>query len=108
MPESNEPPITKQDLMEMKAGISQDLIEMEARLEQRLLDRVQEMVRDAQTEILRGFERFSRAQDIRLRKIEADYSNLNTSETIRIGMLEERVTSIEQKLIGGISPHPPH
>ena len=54
MPEPSEQPLTKQDLIELEA---------------RLLDRVQEMVRDAQTEILRGFERFSRAHDIRLRKI---------------------------------------
>ena len=84
MPDPSEQPASKQDLIQMEA---------------RLKDTVQEMVRDAQTEILRGFERFSRAHDIRLRKLEADYSNLNTSETIRIGMLEERVTSIERKMI---------
>ncbi|MGI8746114.1 MAG: hypothetical protein ACR2NN_26745 [Bryobacteraceae bacterium] len=35
-----------------------------------------------------------------LGKLEAGYSNLNTSESLRIAMLEERVTSIEQKLLG--------
>jgi hypothetical protein len=80
---------------------------MEARMEARMMDRVQEIVRDAQTEILRGFERYSRSQDIRMRKMEADVSNLNTSESLRIAMLEERVTWIEQKLIGG-DPQRPH
>jgi hypothetical protein len=76
-------------------------------MEARMMDRVQEIVRDAQTEILRGFERYSRSQDIRMRKMEADVSNLNTSESLRIAMLEERVTWIEQKLIGG-DPQRPH
>jgi hypothetical protein len=96
VPNSNEQPASKQDL-----------IDMEARMEARMMDRVQEIVRDAQTEILRGFERYSRSQDIRMRKMEADVSNLNTSESLRIAMLEERVTWIEQKLIGG-DPQRPH
>lgn len=88
MPDPNEQPASKQDLMELKESL-------------------QESIRDAQTEILRGFERYSRSQDIRLRKLEADYSNLNTSESMRIAMLEERVTSLERKMIGG-DPQRPH
>jgi hypothetical protein len=35
-----------------------------------------------------------------MRKMEADVSNLNTSESLRIAMLEERVTTLERKLLG--------
>lgn len=93
MPDPNQQPATKQDLIELK-------IELTKSLTKSITDSVQEMVRDAQTEILRGFERYSRSQDIRMRKIEADVSNLNTSESLRIAILEERVTTLERKLLG--------
>ncbi|MBI1895894.1 MAG: hypothetical protein HYS04_05060 [Acidobacteria bacterium] len=49
-----ERPVTKKELDESLA---------------QLADRLQEMVRDAQTEILRGFEAYARAHEIRMRKL---------------------------------------
>jgi hypothetical protein len=67
-------------------------------------DRIQTMVREAQTEILRGFERFLTGNLIRLRTLEADFSNLRTSEQLRLANLEERIHALEMRLAGGGKP----
>jgi hypothetical protein len=61
-------------------------------------NRLIEKMRDMQTELLRGFESFSTAQTIRLRKLEADQSNLDTSLRGRVDVLETRLTQIELRL----------
>jgi hypothetical protein len=60
--------------------------------------RLVEKMRDMQTELLRGFEAFSGAQSIRLRKVEADQSNLDAALSGRVAILENRLTQIEQRL----------
>ena len=84
MPDPNEQPASKQDLMDLEARLEKRLTD---NITERISDKVQEMVRDAQTEILRGFERYARSQDIRMRKVEADYSNLNISKSLRMRCL---------------------
>lgn len=49
-------PATKADLRALREEIKGDLAG--------LRDELREFIRDAQTEILRGFERYSRGQDI--------------------------------------------
>jgi len=58
-------------------------------------DRLVEQMRDMQTELLRGFESFSVAQTLRLRKVEADQSNLDTSLRGRMDIMEARLLQIE-------------
>ena len=53
-----------------------------------------------QTELLRAFEKYSGSQTIRIRKLEADQSNLNTSVTARMDILESRLLEIELRLGG--------
>jgi len=85
--------------------MDQELREYLAAMEQRIIDRTQEMVLAAQTEILRGFERYSTSSIIRLRTIEADFANLRTSEQLRLANLEERIQALESKLLGGRPPN---
>ncbi len=61
-------------------------------------DRLVERMRDMQTELLRGFEAFSAGQVLRLRKVEADQSNLDASLSGRVDVLEKRMMQIELKL----------
>jgi hypothetical protein len=84
----------------MDAELRSYLEAMEQRIIERILDRTQEMVRDAQTEVLRGFERYLAGVQIRLRTLEADASNLKTSQDLRLANLEERIIAIELKLMG--------
>jgi len=60
--------------------------------------RLTEQMRDMQTELLRGFEAFSTGQTIRLRKLEADQSNLDVSLRGRVDVVEARLTQIELRL----------
>jgi hypothetical protein len=60
--------------------------------------RLIEKMRDMQTELLRGFEAFSSGQTIRLRKLEADQSNLNTATSGRLDVVESRLLQIEVRL----------
>jgi hypothetical protein len=60
--------------------------------------RLVEKMRDMQTELLRGFEAFSSGQTIRLRKVEADQSNLDTALRGRVDILESRLSQIELRL----------
>jgi hypothetical protein len=75
---------------EMAGGLRAEMHEMAAKLT--------EQMRDMQTELLRGFEAFSAGQTIRLRKVEADQSNLDTSLSGRVNIVEARLTQIELRL----------
>ena len=90
--------------MDSEKFMDEELRQYLGAMEQRILDRTQEMVRDAQTDILRGFERYAAGNNIRLRTLEADFSNLHTSEQLRLANLEERVQALELKLMGGGRP----
>ena len=61
-------------------------------------ERLIEKMRDMQTELLRGFESFSAGQTIRLRKVEADQSNLDASVRGRVDIVEARLLQIEIRL----------
>jgi hypothetical protein len=65
---------------------------------QPLEDRLIEKMRDVQTEILRGFKAHSDGLTVRLRKIEADESNLDLALSQRMEILERRLLEIETKL----------
>jgi hypothetical protein len=75
---------------DMDSELKQYLEAMEARLVEKM--------RDMQTELLRGFASFSEAQTIRLRKVEADQSNLDTALSGRVNVLESRLLQIELRL----------
>ncbi|MBZ5595573.1 MAG: hypothetical protein LAP39_25315 [Acidobacteriia bacterium] len=57
------------------------------------LDHTREIVRDAQTEILRGLERFARGNFARLHRLEVSDADLAE----RLGALEERVMALETR-----------
>jgi len=94
---------TKQDLAGLETRLEAKITGVKDQLERKigdLRDEIVERIRDAQTEILRGFEKFQTAQNVRMRKIEANHSNLDTSTSMRLDNLEERVLEIEKKLMG--------
>jgi len=49
-------------------------------------ERLIEKMRDMQTELLKGFSSFSEGQTIRLRKVEADQSNLDAAMSGRMNV----------------------
>lgn len=67
--------------------------------EKRIIDHVNERTYDIETKLLRAFANFNGSNDVRMRKIEADASNLNTSSTMRFDFIEARLTTLEAKFI---------
>lgn len=73
--------------------------QFDSRMEQ-MENRLVEKVRVMQTALRRGFADFSEAHNIRLRKVEADQSNLDASLSGRMAVLEGRLLQIEMRLGG--------
>jgi hypothetical protein len=62
--DQDDQPVTQRQLTEA-------LTAAENRIETRIVDRLTETMRDAQTEILRGLERFSRGNFARMHRLES-------------------------------------
>ena len=92
----------------MDADLKQHLEAMEGRLNTKfegLENGLVERMRDMQTELLRGFAAFSEGQTFRVRKVEADQSNLDAALSGRVNVVEARLPQIE--LRQGIEPPQP-
>jgi flagellar biosynthesis/type III secretory pathway protein FliH len=76
-----------------------------AKTKTEILEKTQEQVRDAQTELLRGFEAFIKGRDVQFRKLRADFSNLDAATDLRLKAVEDRLWQIEKRL--GPPPPPP-
>jgi intein-encoded DNA endonuclease-like protein len=72
-----------------------DLKEALEKTEERLIEAMRKM----QTELLRGFERINAAQNIRIRKVEADQSNLEAATSPRLVSIEEQLADIQIRLL---------
>ncbi|MGA1994157.1 MAG: hypothetical protein ABSH45_00130 [Bryobacteraceae bacterium] len=64
-----------------------------------LENRLVEVVRDSQTEILRAFERYASSEQIKFRRLQADLSNVDASTDRRLEIVEQRLLEIEKKLL---------
>ena len=65
-----------------------------------LKDSLIERMRDMQTELLRGFSTYADGMGVRMRKIEADQSNLDAATRKRFEGIEDRLARLEKKLGG--------
>ena len=79
-----------ENLETMKSRLAENLEAMEYGLVEKM--------RDMQTELLRVLEAFSEGQTIRLRKIEADQSNLDSALSGRVNVLVSRLLQIDLRL----------
>ena len=86
---------TKHDLLEVETRLKGEM----AQMRREILDGVQEMVRDAQTEILKAFLPFQEAQNIRLHTLEVKLINTETGLSERMAVVERRLAEIEKRLL---------
>src|SRR4051794_16468218 len=96
--ENGSKPVTRTELHAELGALEE---RVNARLDEKLgalEDRLIEQMRGMQTELLRGFASFSDSMNIRLRKLEADQSNLDTALSGRVEVLERRLMEIEKRL----------
>jgi hypothetical protein len=94
----NQQYVTKKDLEEfgaqLRAGTKQDLLDLENKL--------LEAMRDMQTEMLRGLERFAVGNFARMHRLEVSDNDLNE----RVNVLEQRVLTLELRQPPPIAPPP--
>ena len=81
--ENGNQPATKQDLAEVRT-------EMKA-----MEDRLIEVFRDSQTELLNAFYSFTESNRQRVSQVEGNQASLIT----RVGTLEDRITDLERRII---------
>ena len=81
-------PVTRWDLQQFK----QELTEM-------LDERFAERLHDSETRLLRAFYQFQEHSDVRMRKMSADISNMDTASDLRLNNLERRVIELERKIL---------
>jgi hypothetical protein len=93
---ANEEPVTKADLE--KALEAQTAT---------LMAKIAELIYDSETRLLRGFADYQSSANIRFRKLESDVSNIDTSSTLRLGKLEEKISDLEIRILK-LEDRPPH
>ena len=68
-----------------------------------MTESLQEVMRDTQTELLRGFQAYANGFDTRLGKLGAEFSIFDQATERRLSILEKRMLEIETR----IPPMPP-
>jgi flagellar biosynthesis/type III secretory pathway protein FliH len=91
MSTNNGSPATKGDLQALEQRFEQRLTQLE--------EKIIETMRDMQTELLRGFAAHNTGLTVRMRKVEADQSNLDAATSPRLAQLEQQVTEMNIRLM---------
>lgn len=68
-------------------------------MEKRIVEQVGERLHDTETRLLRAFFQYQEHTDVRMRKMAADISNMDTASDLRLNNLERRVIELERKMI---------
>jgi hypothetical protein len=92
-------PVTRADLAEFRGELVKQIGElMDARIRQSE-EQVTERLHDAKTRLLKAFYQYQEHSDVRMRKMSADISNMDTANDLRLNNLERRVIEIERKIL---------
>jgi exonuclease VII large subunit len=94
---SNTPPsqpATKADL----EALEQRLLQQFERQFGRQREYIDERARDMQTELLRGFRSYQESMTVKVAKLTADVSNIDTATDKRIAIVEERLSELERRI----------
>ena len=86
-------PATLRELTTAVGAAEQRTAEALAAAEERIVDRLTEVMRDMQTEILTGLQAFARGNFTRFHTVESTQTDIN----IRMAVLEERVLYLETR-----------
>ena len=68
-------------------------------VEKRIIQQVSGLIHDSESKLLRAFFQYQEHTDIRMRKMSADISNMDTASDLRLNNLERRVIEIERKIL---------
>ena len=92
MPDNAEP-VAPEDRPATQRDVATAITTAIAAAEERIVDRLTEVMRDMQTEILTGLQAFARGNFTRFHTVESTQTDLN----IRMAALEERVMYLETR-----------
>jgi hypothetical protein len=90
--------VTRAELRAELHSLEDRVIRAIGKSQAEIVERMQEFVRDSQTELLRGFQAFATSQTVQIRKLKADLSNVDTATDQRLSALEQRLLEIEKRL----------
>ena len=92
-------PVTRADLQEFKGELIQQIGEfIDARIRQSE-EQFAGRLHDTETRLLKAFYQYQEHTDVRMRKMSADISNMDTASDLRLNNLERRVIEIERKFL---------
>ena len=107
-------PVTRADLEEHLQGFKRELVQQigevidtrirqsEEQFDTRISqseEQFAERLHDSETKLLKAFYQYQEHSDVRMRKMSADISNMDTASDLRINNLERRVIEIERKIL---------
>ncbi len=67
--------------------------------EKRLREYIDERTHDSETRIVRAFGAYQESASVRMRKIEADVSNINASTTQQLDAVQSKLLDLETRII---------
>ena len=67
--------------------------------ETRLREHIDERTHDSETRIVRAFGAYQESASVRMRKIEADLSNVNSSTTHQMDSFQSKLLELETRII---------
>ena len=68
-------------------------------MKREIREHIVERTHDAETRIVRAFGAYQQSSGVRLRKIEADLSNLNASTTTQVDTFQAKLLELETRII---------
>jgi hypothetical protein len=68
-------------------------------LEERLREYIDERTHDSETRIVRAFGAYQESAGVRMRKIEADVSNINSSTSQQLDAVQSKLLDLETRII---------
>ncbi len=80
-------------------GMEKRLREHTVDTEKRLREYIDERTHDSETRIVRAFGAYQESAGVRMRKIEADVSNINASTTQQLDAMQSKLLDLETRII---------
>jgi hypothetical protein len=92
-------PVTRSDLQEFKRELVSQIGEMMDTRFHQIDEQFTERLHDTETRLLKAFYQYQEHSDVRMRKMSADISNMDTASDLRLNNLERRVIELERKIL---------
>ena len=93
------------EIREYLEGMETRLAEHAERMESRLREHIDERTHDIETRIVRAFGAYQQSSAVRMRKIEADISNVNGSTTLQMDEFQNKLLELETRIIALEAPN---